>query len=217
MLFLFLFPLLLIGSPVQPFLEWLLALSNQTAPPLVNSVSYGDDEPSLDLKYMQQVNTQLAALGSRGISILFASGDSGVGGGAGCGPNGQFVPSFPAGSPYVTAVGGTTLQDAFERGPEVAWSGSGGGFSNVWPIPTYQSAAVATYLKNAKHLPNQNLWNRTGRAFPGKAFGYVVFEPKDGHSKRFSFILISPTDVSAFSTGFLVVTDLLTQPVDGTR
>ena len=40
-------------------------------------------------------------IGTRGISIMFASGDSG----AGC-QNKVFVPNFPASSPYVTAVGG---------------------------------------------------------------------------------------------------------------
>lgn len=77
----------------------------------------------------------------------------------------------------------------FEQGSEVAWSGSGGGFSVVWPRPAYQAAAVSHYLSTAKHLPPQQQWNRTGRAYP---------------------------DVAAFSTGFMVVTDLIPQPVDGT-
>jgi len=34
----------------EPFLEWILAVSNSSNPPLVNSVSYGDDEPSLSLR-----------------------------------------------------------------------------------------------------------------------------------------------------------------------
>ena len=59
------------------------------------------------------MNTEFKKQGVRGISILFASGDSGVGGY----PDGtcsKFVPSFPAGSPYVTAVGGTDLAGWFE-------------------------------------------------------------------------------------------------------
>ncbi len=48
---------------------------------------------------------------------------------------------------------------------------------------------MAHYLATAKHLPPQQQWNRTGRAYP---------------------------DVAAFSTGFMVVTDLFPQPVDGT-
>jgi subtilase family serine protease len=53
-----------------------------------------------------------AQMGVRGLSILFASGDSG----AGC-ANHTFVPNFPASSPYVTAVGGTVLTD-FDHGEE---------------------------------------------------------------------------------------------------
>jgi hypothetical protein len=43
--------------------------------------------------------------------------------------------------PYVTTVGGTY------KVPEVAISFSGGGFSNYFAQPSYQSTAVAGYLK----------------------------------------------------------------------
>jgi tripeptidyl-peptidase-1 len=63
----------------------------------IRARSYGDDEPSVSVAYMQAVNTVFASLGLRGITVLFASGDDGVCGGDGsCGNNGQFVPSFPA-------------------------------------------------------------------------------------------------------------------------
>ena len=50
--------------------------------------------------------------GARGVSILAASGDSGVGGDGtddGNCTNGRFLPTFPASSPWVTAVGGALL------------------------------------------------------------------------------------------------------------
>lgn len=53
----------------------------------------------------------------------------------------RFMPAFPASCPYVTAVGGTTGV------PEVAVDFSGGGFSNYWPAPDYQTEAVASYLE----------------------------------------------------------------------
>ncbi len=96
----------------------------------------------------------------------------------------------PQSSPYCTAVGGTSLAGVFETGPEVAWSGSGGGFSNVFPMPAYQRAAVASYLsRNKGQLPSSSLYNASGRCYP---------------------------DVAAFSTGFAVVSDLVPQLVDGT-
>ena len=71
---------------------------------------------------------------------------------------------------YVTAVGGTDFVDKGVIGPEAAWLGSGGGFSDVFPIPPYQAAAVAGYKAAASTLPTfpaASKWNQTGRGFPG--------------------------------------------------
>jgi subtilase family serine protease len=68
--------------------------------------------------------------GHAGITFVAASGDSGLAGGS----------DWPAVSPDVLAVGGTTLY----TGPsgqyftEVAWSGSGGGESHFVAEPSYQ-------------------------------------------------------------------------------
>jgi hypothetical protein len=55
-------------------------------------------------------------------------------------------PTFPAASPYVTAIGGTQWNNGDITHP-VAWSASGGGFSWRYPAPSYQTAAVNSYLK----------------------------------------------------------------------
>ncbi|NXF12553.1 TPP1 peptidase, partial [Smithornis capensis] len=95
----------------EPFLTWLLLLSNMSAVPWVHSVSYGDDEDSLSLAYMERVNAEFMKAAARGLTILFASGDDG----AGCrrvhSGNHTFRPSFPASSPYVTTVGGTSFKN----------------------------------------------------------------------------------------------------------
>ncbi|NXJ72143.1 TPP1 peptidase, partial [Rostratula benghalensis] len=95
----------------EPFLAWLLLLSNMSSLPWVHSVSYGDDEDSLSRAYMERVNTEFMKAAARGLTILFASGDDG----AGCrrvpGGNHTFRPSFPASSPYVTTVGGTSFKN----------------------------------------------------------------------------------------------------------
>ncbi|KAF1502248.1 Tripeptidyl-peptidase 1, partial [Eudyptes filholi] len=95
----------------EPFLAWLLLLSNMSSLPSVHSVSYGDDEDSLSLAYMERVNMEFMKAAARGLTILFASGDDG----AGCrrvpGGNHTFRPSFPASSPYVTTVGGTSFKN----------------------------------------------------------------------------------------------------------
>ena len=146
----------------EPFLDWLMALSNSTAPPLVISTSYGDDEPSVDFDYATRVNTEFAKAGARGVSILFSSGDGGVAGGQSQRCT-NFIPTYPAGSPYVTAVGATRLITGVPLN-ETSASFSSGGFSNYWPIPDWQKDAVADYFSTHGHnFPNASLYNHSGR------------------------------------------------------
>ncbi|MEQ2221175.1 polynucleotide 3'-phosphatase [Ilyodon furcidens] len=151
----------------EPFLQWMVLLSNMTDLPWVHTISYGDDEDSLSAAYMMRINTEFMKAGVRGISLLFASGDSG----AGCRHLGKdqntFRPSFPASSPYVTTVGGTSFKNPFKVTYEVTDYISGGGFSNVFKMPDYQASAVEGYLKSVKvTLPPQSYFNTSGRAYP---------------------------------------------------
>ncbi|NXG55454.1 TPP1 peptidase, partial [Hemiprocne comata] len=95
----------------EPFLAWLLLLSNMSSLPWVHSVSYGDDEDSLSRAYMERVNTEFMKAAARGLTVLFASGDDGAGCRRVSGGNHTFRPSFPASSPYVTTVGGTSFKN----------------------------------------------------------------------------------------------------------
>ncbi|KAL2099113.1 hypothetical protein ACEWY4_005593 [Coilia grayii] len=150
----------------EPFLQWLVLLSNMTSVPWVHTISYGDDEDTLSTAYMQRVSNEFMKAGLRGISMLFASGDSG----AGCkhlgGGKNSFRPNFPASSPYVTTVGGTSFKNPFKLSYEIVDYISGGGFSNVFDMPDYQVSAVNSYLKNTKGLPPQSYFNVSGRAYP---------------------------------------------------
>ena len=180
----------------EPFLQWLIDVSNTPKVPYVHSTSYADEEQSLSLEYMTRVNTELAKAGVRGLTLLFSSGDDGVGGytlrtnTTICEKRG-FAPEFPSSSPYVTAVGGTQFSDRYlpicesqvgsldytcDGIGEIVSSSStgsritsGGGFSINWPRPSYQKDAVDAYLaySDAHGLtPPQALWNRNGRALP---------------------------------------------------
>ncbi|KAM8833926.1 tripeptidyl-peptidase 1 [Synchiropus picturatus] len=154
----------------EPFLQWMVLLSNMSDLPWIHTVSYGDDEDSLSAAYMARINVEFMKAGVRGISLLFASGDSG----AGCRHMGNnqnsFRPSFPASSPYVTTVGGTSFKNPFKVTYEVTDYISGGGFSNVFKMPDYQVSAVTAYLKNmAESLPPESYFNTSGRAYPDLA------------------------------------------------
>merc|ERR1711972_1270027 len=102
-------------------------------------------------------------VGARGITLLYASGDSG----ANC-KSGKVTPNMPASSPYVTAVGGTQPSSGFpEPDSESAIGLSSGGFSNYWSTPEWQKSAVASYLKQSG-VPSSSSrgYNVSGRGFP---------------------------------------------------
>lgn len=133
-------------------------------------------------------------LGMQGVSIILASGDSGVaarstddGNSDGCLGNGEvFNPDFPASCPYLTAVGATYLPTGASAGQdaEVAVSRfpSGGGFSNIYPRPSYQDEALEAYFTNSnppyasyntsgtnnpsESVTNGGIYNRAGRGYP---------------------------------------------------
>jgi tripeptidyl-peptidase-1 len=171
-------------------LTWCKTLIGLADAPLINSVSYGNDEKQQSgVAYMDSCNIQFQAAALRGLSILFASGDQGAYGrsGAGIFGNEPFHPDFPAGSPYITSVGGTNFATKGQLGSETAWSGSGGGFSNTFGIPDFQAAAVSAYKANfSSVLPPSKLWNNTGRGYPdvsalgGPVDGYCVNQGRDG-------------------------------------
>jgi tripeptidyl-peptidase I len=116
-------------------------------------------------------------LGARGSSILYSSGDGGVAGthGADCDSGRPFVPVFPAGCPYITAVGATQLVSAGkEAGKETGALFSSGGFSTFFAQPSYQSQAVAAYLSNIGSVYHGR-YNASGRGFPDVSANGVNF------------------------------------------
>ncbi|CAK4033798.1 Tripeptidyl-peptidase SED2 [Lecanosticta acicola] len=168
----------------EPYLEWLQDVLAQpdSALPRVISTSYADEEQSIPYWYAKRVCQGFAALGLRGVSVLFASGDEGVGMDGKCcssknASQAMFLPTFPASCPYVTAVGGT-------RGwnPEIVGFDarstfvSGGGFSNYFPQPSYQRDAVNSYVDSLGAM-YEGLYNRSGRAYPdisARSYHYIT-------------------------------------------
>ncbi len=143
----------------EPFMKWLSELSNtsDTDVPKVFSTSYGEDEDSWSMDAAVRMNTEFQKAGARGISLLYAAGDEG----ANC-EDDKFKPETPGSSPWVTSVGGTQGSTR-----EEAIGLSSGGFSDRWPMPSWQKDAVASYLENGKDLPSPSRgYNKSGRAYP---------------------------------------------------
>ena len=117
-----------------------------------------------------------AAGNAKGVSFTASSGDSGTGA------------QYPAASPYVTAVSGTTLnvQANGTYVNETAWNGSGGGLSAYEKIPAYQDG----FNKHTK------------RGIPDVAMvadpntGVNVYD-SFGYSGQKGFFILGGTSVSA--------------------
>ncbi|GLB34137.1 putative protein CC1G_01435 Coprinopsis cinerea okayama7 130 [Lyophyllum shimeji] len=157
----------------EPYTDWLDFVLSRDDTPLTISTSYGDDEQTVPESFARRACAGFAQLGVRGTSLMFSSGDGGVGDNdpnpatQQCFTNDgrnvtRFIPSFPASCPFVTVVGGTTGV------PEVAVSRffSGGGFSDYFARPAYQQRVVEQYLAALPEGTYNGLFNRAGRAYP---------------------------------------------------
>jgi tripeptidyl-peptidase-1 len=153
----------------EPFLVWLYDVANATMPPPVFSISYGDNEDTVDFSYAVRCNVEFQKAGARGITIMASSGDGGVAGSQST-PCKVFIPTFPAASPWITAVGAT-----YSSNPERAAGFSSGGFSDRWTPNSYQMPFISQYFKVASNLPNAQLFNATGAGFPDVAAQGVDF------------------------------------------
>lgn len=160
----------------EPYLTWLsyvLAQPDSEIPKIITT-SYADDEQTIPINYARRVCAELAQLGARGVTLLFATGDYGVGTNGTCVSNDgkntpKFLPMFPASCPYVTAVGGTRdIPVEVVTFDETNSLVSGGGLSNYFPRPKYQDEVVERYLGEIGSL-HEGLYNRTGRAYPDLA------------------------------------------------
>ncbi|KAI4753709.1 subtilisin-like protein [Aureobasidium sp. EXF-12344] len=167
----------------EPYLFWLqhvLALPEEKLPKVI-STSYGDIEHTLPETYARRVCNSFAQLGARGVSVIFGSGDSGVGRDGTCHTNHndglpetpEFLTSFPDCCPYVTSVGATMGID-----PEVVAVHdakrfvSGGGFSHYFERPAWQNVAVKRYL-SVLGEEHTGMFEPGGAAYPDvSAQGY---------------------------------------------
>lgn len=151
------------------FIETMNALIDLESPPQVVTTSYGGSESSAGVKLSAAMCNAYMQLAARGVSIIFASGDSGVGDVKGTCTD-RFVPTFPSTCPYVTSVGST-----YRFAPEGAAKFTGGGFSEFFPMPDYQKAAVKGYLDQLGDKYS-GMYNATGRAFPDVSTQGVNFQ-----------------------------------------
>eukprot|EP01013_Petalomonas_cantuscygni_P013635 TRINITY_DN280_c0_g1_i2.p1 TRINITY_DN280_c0_g1~~TRINITY_DN280_c0_g1_i2.p1 ORF type:complete len:549 (-),score=141.96 TRINITY_DN280_c0_g1_i2:221-1828(-) len=143
--------------------NWTTTIINDADAPLVHSVSYGWQgdlsQIGCTTDEITDVDNDFKTLATRGISIIFASGDSGS-----AYDGSKLWPSWPASSPFVTAVGATCFTDESKSEEQATTQfGSGSGFSDMFTVATWQRQAVQAYLQSQSSLPPSNMWSRGGR------------------------------------------------------
>ncbi|KAH9053076.1 peptidase S8/S53 domain-containing protein [Lactarius vividus] len=203
------------------FLMWMAYLIPKEKIPQTMSASYGLKEKDAPAEYARSVCDLFMQLGACGVSIIFASGDDGVGAGNCQDASGktQFIHMFPATSrksrhksltcvttvsqvPTVTSIGGTMSSN-----PEVAAGLSGGGFSNYFGRPAYQNVVVPAFLQS---LGSQydGMYNPGGRGVPdvsAQALHFVVIHhTNSSHTSGTSCAAPTVAGIIAMLNDFLI-------------
>ncbi|CAF1327914.1 unnamed protein product [Adineta ricciae] len=225
----------------ENFYTTIFTLNQVDDVPQVLSISYGDPESLVctqvtdcaeevldaDRRYITRTNIEFMKLTMRGISIFVSSGDDGVNSFLSNCTNKVFYPDYPASSPFITSVGGTTLVNAkyetfadqppactelsstfkcVSDGDEIAVSvddptftrfPSGGGFSDFAPQPSYQKQAVDHYFRDERYYTDKT----------------SDFYPPSSMYKRYGRAF---PDVSAFGVRIFMVQDSVNLAVGGT-
>lgn len=150
--------------------------------PSVISISWGGPESSWTAQSLQSYNSALQAAASVGVTVCVACGDNGSDDGVG---DGKYHVDFPASSPYSLACGGTSLKiSGSSISSEVVWNdgasggATGGGVSDSFPLPSYQSKAKVPPSANKGAFKGRGVPDVAGDADP--ATGYDV--TSDGSS-----------------------------------
>ena len=132
------------------------AVHDKINKPSVISISWGAPESGWTVQAMTQFDQAFQAAAALGVTVCCAAGDNGSGDGVG---DGKVHVDFPASSPFALGCGGTRLTAASGAiSSEVVWnagtnSATGGGVSNMFPLPAYQaSAQVPPAAQPDKHV-----------------------------------------------------------------
>ena len=143
--------------------------------PSVISISWGAAESAWTGQSMAALDTACQSAAALGITITVAAGDNGSTDGV---TGGQNHVDFPASSPHVLSCGGTKLLGSGSTiTSEVVWNeltnnegATGGGVSNVFPLPSWQASAGVPKPTNS--VGGRGVPDVSGDADP--ATGYVI-------------------------------------------
>jgi kumamolisin len=153
------------------------AVHDSTNNPSVISISWGGPESSWTQQALTSMDEACQAAAAIGVTICVAAGDDGSTDGVTDGLNHV---DFPASSPNVLGCGGTELVASGNTiTGETVWNelannegASGGGISDVFPLPTWQNGANVPPSANPNHNIGRGVPDVAGDADPNT--GYIT-------------------------------------------
>ncbi len=153
------------------------AVHDSTNNPSVVSISWGGPESSWTQQAMTSMDEAFQSAAAMGVSVCVAAGDDGSTDGVTDGLNHV---DFPASSPNVLACGGTQLVASGNSiTSETVWNelannegATGGGISDVFPLPSYQNGAGVPPSANPSKNVGRGVPDVAGDADP--TTGYVT-------------------------------------------
>jgi kumamolisin len=130
---------------------------------------------------------------AEGITFVASSGDSG---------SNRGTVSTPAAEPHVLALGGTVITHSSTGYPHnQAWSGSGGGVSKIFGIPTYQKGVSGLASTTKRNVPdvalpayftdtyfNGGFLGLQGTSWSSPAYVALQLELNEAKSSRFGWV-----------------------------
>jgi len=163
----------------QGFLDAITtAVHDTTNKPGIISISWGGPESTYTAQALSNFDAAFAAAGMLGITVTVAAGDSGSSDGV---SDGLAHVDFPASSPNVLACGGTHLTlKGGAISTETVWNdgssggATGGGISDVFPLPAWQASANVPPSVNAGAAVGRGVPDVSGDASPSSGYAIVV-------------------------------------------
>jgi len=152
-----------------------MAAHDSTNRPSVMSISWGSAESNWTAQALQTMTSALQDAAGLDVSVFVAAGDNLATDGV---SDGKVHVDFPASSPWAIGCGGThiavtnaaiTLETVWNDGT----SGTGGGISDVYPVPAFQrTAGLPVNVSDGR--PGRGVPDVSGDAAPATGYSIVV-------------------------------------------
>lgn len=154
-------------NTVQGFVDVITtAVHDATNRPSVLSISWGGAENGWGAS-INSISAAVHEAALLGVTVFASSGDGGSGNPA--------EVLYPASDPWITACGGTTVENV--SGPsftQVTWSGSGGGISNFFGLPDWQAWAKIPHSVNPAGHIGRGVPDIAGNADPNSGYMLIL-------------------------------------------